>query len=180
MLKFETNAIGCQFSSVQFSRSVVSDSLRPHGPQHTRLTCPSLSPGVCSNSCPLSQWYHPTISTFVILFSCHQSFPSINIFSNELALHIRWPRFWSFGFSISPSSEYSGLISLSIDWFHLLAVQGTLKSLLQHYSSKTSILQHSAFFMVQLSHPYMTTGKTITLSIWTFLDKVMSAFWYAV
>ena len=163
-----------------FSHSVMSSSLQLHGLQNARLPCPSPSPKAYSNSCPLSQWCHPTISTFVILFSCHQSFPSINIFSNELALHIRWPRFWSFGFSISPSSEYSGLISLSIDWFHLLAVQGTLKSLLQHHSSKTSILQHSAFFMVQLSHPYMTTGKTITLSIWTFLDKVMSAFWYAV
>ena len=163
-----------------FSHSVMSSSLQLHGLQNARLPCPSPSPTAYSSSRPLSQWCHPTISTFVILFSCHQSFPSINIFSNELALRIRWPRFWSFGFSISPSSEYSGLISLRIDWFHLLAVQGTLKSLLQHHSSKTSILQHSAFFMVQLSHPYMTTGKTITLSIWTFLDKVMSAFWYAV
>jgi len=163
-----------------FSHSVMSSSLQLHGLQNARLPCPSPSPRAYSSSRPLSQWCHPTISTFVILFSCHQSFPSINIFSNELALYIRWPRFWSFGFSISPSSEYSGLISLRIDWFHLLAVQGTLKSLLQHHSSKTSILQHSAFFMVQLSHPYMTTGKTITLSIWTFLDKVMSAFWYAV
>ena len=95
-------------------------------------------------------------------------FPSIRVFSNELALHIRWPKYWSFSYSISPSNEYSGLISFRIDWFDLLAVQVTLKSLLQHYSSKASILQCSAFFMVQLSHPYMTTGKTIALTRWTF------------
>ena len=91
-------------------------------------------------------------------------FPSIKIFSNESVLHIRWPKYWSFTFNISPSNEYSGLISFRIDWFDLLAVQGTLKSLLQHHSSKTSILQHSAFFTVQLSHPYITTGKTIALT----------------
>ena len=96
-------------------------------------------------------------------------FPSIRVFSNELALHIRWPKYWSFSFSISPSSEYSGLISFRIDWFYLLAVQRTLKSLLQH--SNISILQHSAFFTVQLSHPYMTTGKSIPLNIWTFDGK---------
>ena len=101
-------------------------------------------------------------------------FPSIRIFSNESVLHIRWPKYWSFSFSISPSNEYSGLISLRIDWFDLLAVQGTLKSLLQHHSSKASILRHSAFFMVQLSHPYMTTGKTIALTRWTFVGKIMS------
>ena len=101
-------------------------------------------------------------------------FPSIRIFSNESALRIRWPKYWSFNFSISPSNEYSGLITFRIDWFDLLAVQGTLKSLLQHHSSKASILRHSAFFMVQLSHPYMTTGKTIVLTMWTFLGKVMS------
>ena len=101
-------------------------------------------------------------------------FPSIKVFSNESALHIRWPKFWSFSFSVSPSNEYSGLISFRIVWLDLLAVQGTLKSLLQHHSSKASILQCSAFFMVQLSHPYMTTGKTITLTIWTFVGKVMS------
>ena len=101
-------------------------------------------------------------------------FPSIRIFSNESVLHIRWPKYWSFSFSISPSNEYSGLISLRIDWFDLLAVQGTLKSLLQHHSSKASILRHSAFFMVQLSHPYMTTGKTIALTRWTYVGKVIS------
>ena len=101
-------------------------------------------------------------------------FPSIRVISNELALCIRWPKCWSFSFSISPSNEYSGLIPFRIDWFDLLAVQGTLKSLLQHHSSKASILRHSAFFMVQLSHPYMATGKTIALTIWTFVSKVMS------
>ena len=101
-------------------------------------------------------------------------FPSIRVFSNESVLHLRWPKYWSFSFSISPSNEYSGLISFRIDWFDLIAVQGTLKSLLQHHSSKASILQHSAFLMVQLSHPYMTTGKTIALTSWTFVSKVMS------
>ena len=100
-------------------------------------------------------------------------FPSIRVSSNELGLRIRWPKYWSFSFSISPSSEYSGLISFRMDWLDL-AVQGTLKGLLQHYSSKASILRHSAFFIVQLSHPHMTTGKTIALTRWTFVDKVMS------
>ena len=101
-------------------------------------------------------------------------FPSIRVFSNESFLHIRWPKYWSFSFSISPSSEYSGLISFRVDWLDLLAVQGTLKSLLQHHSSKTSILQCSAFFIVQLSHPYITTGKTLALTRWTFVGKVTS------
>ena len=101
-------------------------------------------------------------------------FPSIRVFSNESALHIRWPKYWSFSFSISPSNEYSGLISFRMDWLDLLTVQGTLKSLLQHESSKASILRHSAFFMVQLSHPYMTTGKPMALTRQTFVDKVMS------
>ena len=101
-------------------------------------------------------------------------FPSIRVFSNEPVLCMRYPKYWSFSFSISPSSEHSGLISFRMDWLDLLAVQGTLKSLLKHYSSKASILQHSAFFIVQLSHPYMTTGKTIPLTRWTFVGKVMS------
>ena len=101
-------------------------------------------------------------------------FPSIRVFSNESVLHIRWPKCWSFSFNISPSNEYSGLISLRINWFDFLAVQGTLKSLLQHHSSKAPILQCSAFFIVQLSHPYMTTRKTIELTRWTFVGKVMS------
>ena len=100
-------------------------------------------------------------------------FPSIRVFSNESVLHIRWPKYWSFSFSISPSNEYSRLISFRIDWLDLLAVQGTLKSLLQHHSSKASILWPSAFFIVQLSHPYMTTGKTIALTRWTLVGKVM-------
>ena len=101
-------------------------------------------------------------------------FPSVRVFSNESSLRIRWPRYWSFSFSISPSNEYSGLISFRMDWFDLLAVQGTLKSLLQHHSSKASIFQRSAFFIFQLLHPYMTTGKTIALTRWTFVGKVMS------
>ena len=101
-------------------------------------------------------------------------FPSIRVFSNESALHIRWPKYWSFSFNISPSNEYSGQISFRMDWLDLLTVQGTLKSLLQHHSSKASILQHSAFFTVQISHPYMTTGKTIALTRQTFVGKVMS------
>ena len=101
-------------------------------------------------------------------------FPSIRVFLNESVLCIRWPKYWSFSFNISPSNKYSGLISFRIDWLDLLAVQGTLKSLLQHHSSKASILQLSAFFTVQLSHPYMTTGKTIALTRWNFVDKVMS------
>ena len=100
--------------------------------------------------------------------------PSIRVFSNESVLHIRWPKYWNFSFSISPSSEYSGLISFRIDWLDLLAVQGTLKSLLQHHSSKASILRRSAFFIVELSHPYLTIGKTIALTRWTFVGKVMS------
>ena len=99
-------------------------------------------------------------------------FPRIRVFSNELSLHIRWPKHWSFSFIISPSNEYTGLTSFRMDWFHPLAVQGTLKSLLQHHSWKASIPQHSAFFMIQLSHPYTTSGKTISLTIWTFVRKV--------
>ena len=101
-------------------------------------------------------------------------FPSIRVFSNESILHIRWPKYWSFRFSISPSNEYSGLISFRMEWFDFLAVQGTLKSLLQHHSSKASILWCSGFFIVQLSHPYITTGKTMALTRWTFVGKVMS------
>ena len=101
-------------------------------------------------------------------------FPSTRVFSNESALRIRWPKYWSFSFCISPSNEHQGLISFRMDWLNVFAVQGTLKSLLQHHSSKASIIQHPAFFMIQLSHPYMTTGKTIALTRWTFVGKVMS------
>ena len=149
----------------------MSDSLRPHGLQHARFPCP----GAYLNSRPLSQWCHPTISSFVVpSFSCPQIFPSIRVFSNESVLHIRSPKYWSFSFSISPPSEYSGLISFRIDWLDLPAVQETLKSLLQHHSSKASTLWCSACFMVQLSHPYMTTRKTIALTIQTFVGKVLS------
>ena len=147
--------------------SVVSDSLWPYGLQHARLPCLSLSPGVGSNSCPLSRWCHPTISSSVVPFSlCPQSFlPSRSFPMNESALHIRWPKYWSFSFSISPSNKHSGSIFFRTDWFDLLAVQGTLKSLLQHHSLKASIFCCSAFFMVQPSHPYMTTGKILALTI---------------
>ena len=151
----------------------MSNYLRPHGLQHARLLCPSPTLRAYSNSCPSSWWCHPTISSSVVTFSSHlQSFNSIRVFSNESVLHIIWPKCWSFSFSISPSNEYSGLISFRMDWLDLLVVQGTLKSLLQHHSSKASILRHSAFFIVQLSLPYMTTGKTMALTRWTFVSKV--------
>ena len=163
-----------EFSLVQFRRSVMSDSLRPHEPQHTRPPCPSPIPGVHPNPCPLSWWCRPTISSSVVLLLLPSIFPSIRVFSNESALHIRWPKYWSFSFNISPSNKYSGLISFRMDGLDLPAVQGTLKSLLQYHSLKASILWHSAFFIVQLSHPYMTTGKTIDLTRRTFVGKVMS------
>ena len=150
------------FSSAQFSCSVVSDSLPPHGSQEARLPCPSPTPRACSNSS--IELVMP--SNYLIL--CHpllllpSIFPNIRVFSNESVLCIMWPKYWSF--SISPSNEYSGLVSFRMDWFDLLAVQGTLKSLLQHNSSKPLPLQCSAFFMVQLSDPYMGTGKTTALT----------------
>ena len=149
----------------------MSDSLLPHGLQHSRPHCPSPAPGVYSNSYPLSRWCHPTISSCCLLLLPPAIVPSIRVFSNESALCIRWPQYWSFSFNISPSNERSGLISFRMDWLDLLAVQGTLKSLLQHHSSKASILQHSAFFTVQLLHQYMTTGKTIALTRQTLLAK---------
>ena len=125
--------------------------------------------------CPSSQCCHPTISSSVTpFFSCPQSFKVLGSFQRDGSSSIRWPKYWNFSFSISPSNESSGLISFRIDWFDLLAVQGILKRLLQNHSSKASILRCLAFFMVQLSHPYMTTGKTITLTIWTFVSKVTS------
>ena len=159
----------------QFS-SVMSDSLQTHGLQHARPPCLPPIPGVYSNSCPLSQWCHSHLILCRPLLLLPSIFPSIRVFSNASALQTRWPKYWSFSFSISPSNEYSGLISFRMDWLDLLAVQGTLKSLLQHHSSKASILLHSAFFTVHLSHPYMTTGKNIALTRWTFVGKVMSAF----
>ena len=151
--------------SVQFSRSVVSDSLRPHEPQHARPPCPSPTPGVLSFESVMPSNYLILSRPLLLLPSI---FPSIRVFSNELALCIRWPKYWSFSFNISPSNEHPGLISFRMDWLDLLAVQGTLKSLLQHHSSKASILRCSAFLIVQLSHPYMTTGKTIALTRQTF------------
>ena len=127
----------------------MSDSLWPHGLQHAWLPCPSPAPGTCSNPCPLSRWRHPTISSSVVPFSTGpQIFPSIKVFSNESALCIRWPKYWSF--SVTPSNEHPGLISFRMDWLDLLAVQGTLKSLLQHHSSKASILWHLALLVVMV------------------------------
>ena len=161
-------------ASVQFSRSVVSDSLKPHESQHTRPPCLSPTPGVHPNSTSIES---AMPSSHLIL--CHPLLlhpipPSIRVFSNESTLCMRWPKYWSFSFSISPSKEHPGLIAFRMDWLDLLAVQGTLKSLLQHHSSKASILWWSAFFTVQFSHPYMTTGKTIALTRWTFVGKVVS------
>ena len=152
----------------------MSNSLWRHELQHARAPCPSPTSGVHPNPCPLSQWCHPTIWSSVIPFSLPQSFPSIKVFLNESALCIRWPKYWSFSFNISPSSEHPGLNSFRMKWLDFLVVQGTLKSLLQHNSSKASILVFSAFFIVQLSHPYMTSGKTIALTRQTFVHKGMS------
>ena len=150
----------------------MSDSLRPHESKHTRPPCPSPTPGVHSNSCPSSRWCHPAISSSVVPFSsCPQpllaskSFPMSQLFTSGGQ---------SFSFSISPSKEHPGLISFRMDWLDLLAVQIILNSLLQHHSSKVSISWCSAFFTVQLSHPYMITAKTIALARWTFVGKVMS------
>ena len=161
---------------LKFSHSVMSDSLRPHGLQHTRAPCLSSTPGGYPNSCPLSQWCHLTISSSVIpIFTCLQSFPASGSFPMSQL-------FVSGGQSIGVSALGS-VLPMNIqdwfplgwtDWLDLLAVQGTLKSLLQHHSSKALVLQCSTFFMVQLSHPYMTTGKTIGLIRWTFVGKVMS------
>ena len=155
----------------------MSKSLQPHKLQDARLPCPSPTPRACSDSCPLSQWCHPTISSSVFPFSsCLQSLPA-SVFSSESALPIRWPKDWNFSFSISPSSEYSGLIPFRIDWLDLLAIHVILKSLFQHHSSKASIRRRSAFFIVQLSHPYVTIGKTAFTGE-TFVGKVMSLLFF--
>ena len=165
---------GLELLLLLFCHSVVSNSLQPHGLQHARLPCPSPYLELAK----LMSIDSVMPSNHLIL--CHpllllpSIFPSIRVFSNESAFHIRWPKYWSFTFSINPSNEYSGLISFRIDWFDLLEVQETLKGLLQHHGSKSSVLWHSAFFMVQLLYPYMTTGKTIALTIWTFVSKVIS------
>ena len=163
-----------QFSSIQFSHSVMSDSATPW----TAARKASLS--ITNSRSWLKLMSIESVMLAHHLILCHplilspSIFPNIRVFSNELVLYIRRPMYWSFSFGISPSNEYSGLISFRMDWLDLLAVQRTLKSLLQHHSSKASILQHSASFMVQLSHPYMTTRKTIALIIWTFVSKVIS------
>ena len=160
--------------SVQFSHSVVSDSLKPHKLQHTRPPCPSPTPWVYPNPCPCVsdaiQPSHPLSSP---------SLPAFNLSQHQglfkwVSSFIRWPKYWSFSFNISPSNEYSGLISHRMALLDLLAVQGTLKRLFQHHSSKASVVLCSDFFIVQLSHPYMTTGKTVALTRWTFVGKVMS------
>ena len=151
----------------------MSDSLRPHESQHARPPCPSPTPGVHSDSRPSSQWRHPAISSSVIPFSsCPKSLPASESFPMSQLIAWGGQSIGSFSFSISPSNEHPGLISLRMNWLDLLAVQGTLKSLLQHHNSKASILWRSAFFIVQLSRPYMTTGKTIALTRRT--SKVMS------
>ena len=164
-----------RFSSVPFSsvRSVVSNSLRPHEWQHAR----PLSITVSRSSLRLTTIESMMPSSHLILCRPLLLPPipaSIRVFFNESTLLMRWPKYWSFSFSIIPSKQIPGLISFRMDWLDLLAVQGTLKSLLQHHSSKASILPHSAFFTVQLSHPYMTTGKTIALTRWTFVGEVIA------
>ena len=161
--------------SVQFSCSIVSDSLWPYESQHTQA---SLS--ITNSRSLLKPMSIKSVMPSNHLILCRPLFllppihPSIRVFSNELTLHMRWPKYWSFSFNISPSNKHPGLISFRMSWLDLLAVQGTLKSLLQHHSSKASIFRHSGFFTVQLSHPYMTTGKTIALTRWAFVGKVMS------
>ena len=153
----------------------MSDSSWTHKLQHARPPCPSPTPGVYPDSCPSSRWCHPATSSSVVPFSsCPQSLPTLRSFPMSQLSAWDGQKYWSFSFSISPSNEHSGLISFRMDWLDLLAVQETLKSLLQHHSSKASILWCSAFFIVQLSHPYMTTGKTIALSRWTFVGKIIS------
>ena len=167
------NNVSTKAQSVQFSRSVVSNSLQLHAARQASLSITNSrsSPKPMSTESVMPSNHLILCRPLLLLPSI---FPSIRVFSNESALHIRWPKYWSFSFNISPSSEYSGLISFRMDWLDLLTVQGTFKSLLQHHSSKASVLWRSAFFIVQLSHPYMTTGKTIALTRQTFVDKVMS------
>ena len=153
----------------------MSDSLRPHELQHAWASLSITN----SRSPPKPMSIESVMPSNYLILHCPllllpSIFPSIRVFSNELALSMRWPKYWRFSFNISPTNEQPGLISFRMDWLDLFAVQGTLKSLLQHHSSKASILRQSAFFIVQLSHPYMNTGKTIALTRWIFVDKVMS------
>ena len=152
----------------------MSSSSRPHESQHARPPCPVPTPRVYPNPCPLSGCCSPAISLCCPLLLLPPIPPSIRVFANKPTLRMRWPKYWSFSFNISPSNEHPGLISFRKDWLDLLAVQGTLKTLLQHHSPKTSVLRCSVFFTTQLSHPYMTTGKTIALTRRTFGGKVMS------
>jgi len=168
----------CDFpyrGSVQFSHSVVFYSLWPHGPQHTRPPCPSPTPRVHPNPCPFSQWCHPTVSSSVIPFSsCPQSFPASGSFPLSQLFASDGQSIGVSALTSVPPVNTQDWSPLRMDWLDLLAIQGTLQSFLQHHSSKASILRRSAFFTVQLSHPYMTTGKTIALTTQTFVDKVMS------
>ena len=172
------NSCNCyhSFSSVQFSCSVMSNSLKPHD------TASQASLSITNSQSPPKSMSIESVMPSNHLILCHpllllpSIFSSIRGFSNESALCIKWPKYWSFSFSIRPPNEHPGLISFRMHWLDLLAVQGTLKSLLQHHSSKASILWRSAFFTVRLSHPYMTTGKTIALTRWAFVGKVMSLF----
>ena len=171
------NTYSICYCSVQFSSvAQLCPTLRPHELQHARPPCPSPTPRVHPNPCPFSQWCHPTISFSVVPFSsCLQSFPaSGSLKISQLFATGDQSIGVSASTSVLPMNTQDWSISFRMDWLDLLAVQGTLKSLLQHYSSKASILRHSAFFIVQLSHPYTTTGKTIALTRWTFVDKVMS------
>ena len=164
-----------------FSHSVMSDSLWPHALWHARLPCPS--PFLLEFAQTHVHWVMMPSNHLILccpLLLLPSVFPSIRVFSSESVLHIKWPKYWSFSFSISPSNKYSGLISFRMAWLDLLEVQGTLKSLLHHQSSKTSILLCSAFFRVQISHPYMTTGKTTALTGQTLLQSNVSDFQYAV
>ena len=159
------------FSSVQFRHSVMSDSLQPHALQHARPLCPSPTPGVYSNMFIDSVMPSNHLILCCPLLLLPSIFPSIRVFSNESTLRMRWPKYWSFTFNTSPSNEHPGLISFRMDWWDLLAVQGTLKNLFQHHGSKASILRCQAFFRVQLSHQYMTIGKTVALTRQDFCQQ---------
>ena len=152
----------------------MSNSLQPHGLQHIRLFCPSLSPSLLKFTSILLLILSDHLILWCALLVLHSTFPSIRVFCNESALRMMWPEYWNFSFSISSSNKYSGLISFRVDWFDLLTVQGTVRSLFQHCNSEASILQLSAVFIVQLSHPYMTTVKTTALTRQTFVGKAMS------
>ena len=187
--KYQGKEVGLYFTTTEIYWIILSKVVTTvHFFSHVQLfSTPWITAHQASLSITNSQSLLKLMSTESVispnqLILCHpllllpSLFPSVRVFSNELVLHIRWPKYWSFSFSIRPSNEYSGLISLRMDWFDLLAVQGILKSLLQHYSSKTSILRHSAFFMVQLPHPYMTAGKTIALTRQTLLAEYCLCF----